>query len=152
MEQSPRISYLVARADRGIRRLLDDVVGAHGLSTPEYTAMTALRLRPGLSSAQLARRAFVTPQAMNQIVAGLEDRGLIRRSTDPNHRRILQTFLTADGKRVLTRCDRDVDRLEHDVLDVFEDDERSRFREFLETYIGGLTDERAQARARSAAR
>lgn len=152
MDNLPRISYLVARADRGIRRLLDEVVATHGVSTPEYTAMSALRLRPGLSSAQLARRAFVTPQAMNQIVAGLEDRGLIHRSTDPNHRRILQTFLTAEGKRVLAACDTDVDRLEDEVLGVFSDDQRTTFRELLETYIVGLTKERQRARADSTAR
>jgi DNA-binding MarR family transcriptional regulator len=42
-------------------------------------------------------RGFVTPQTMNQIVAGLESERLIERHPHPEHGRILQTALTSAG-------------------------------------------------------
>ena len=42
----------------------------HGASLPEYAVLTALAEEPGLSNADLARRAFVTPQTMKQVLQG----------------------------------------------------------------------------------
>ena len=59
----PRVSYLVKWVERGIRMRLDTVLGDLGVSTPEYTALSVLARREGLSSAQLARRTLVSAQA-----------------------------------------------------------------------------------------
>lgn len=112
----PRVSYLVFRLERSIRARLDETLARHGLTTTEYLVLTELRLRDGLSSAQLARIAFVTPQAMNLVILGLERRELIRRAPDPAHRRVLSASLTAAARAVLQRCDHAVDRLEEAML------------------------------------
>ena len=41
----------------------------------EVHALSILRDRPGLSNAQLARRSYVTPQSMNEVLAALEAEG-----------------------------------------------------------------------------
>jgi DNA-binding MarR family transcriptional regulator len=112
----PRVSYLVFRLERHIRARLDETLARYGLSTTEYMVLTELRLRDGLSSAQLARIAFVTPQAMNLVILGLEQRRLIRREPNPVHRRVLAASLTPAARTVLQRCDRAVDRLEEAML------------------------------------
>jgi DNA-binding MarR family transcriptional regulator len=61
-------------------------------------------LEPGLSNATLARAAFVTPQSMQGVIANLECVGLIVRSADPSHGRILRTELTPRGRRVLAKA------------------------------------------------
>jgi len=96
--------------------MLDRTLAPLGVTTPEYTALSILEARDGLSSAQLARRVFVTPQAMNQIVLGLEDRGLIRRKVSETHGRVMCISLTPKGKAVLERCDRASLPLEEQVL------------------------------------
>lgn len=80
----PRVSYLVFRLERRIRARLDDALARHGVTTTEYMALSELRLRDGPSSAELARIAFVTPQAMNLVIRDLERRGLIRRDPHPD--------------------------------------------------------------------
>ena len=65
----PPCSYLVGRIDRVVRRHIDDVVKAHGLSVNQYTTLSVLDRRSGLSNAQLARRALVSPQSMNEVLA-----------------------------------------------------------------------------------
>lgn len=101
----PRISYLIKRIERGVRAELDSALRQLGVSTPEYTTLSVLRMRSGLSSAQLARRAFVSGQAMNQIVISLEQRGLIERAADPDHGKILRAQLTRKGTALLKQCD-----------------------------------------------
>src|SRR4051812_9914083 len=102
---APRVAYLVKWVERSLRLLLDEALEPCGVSTPEYTALSVLGQRDGLSSAQLARRVAVTPQAMNQIVIGLERRGLIRRENEA-HGRMMGTSLTAKGAELLAVCDR----------------------------------------------
>ena len=112
----PRVSYLVFRLERRIRARLDQALARYGVTTTEYMALSELRIRDGLSSAELARIAFVTPQAMNLVVRDLDDRGLIRRSPDPAQRRALRTSLTRKGRTVLARCDRALDGIEDVML------------------------------------
>jgi DNA-binding MarR family transcriptional regulator len=72
--------------------------------------------RSGLSNAQLARRSLITPQAMNEVLARLEERKLVRRRRDPAHGRVRPAELTAAGKRALARADADVDGVERAML------------------------------------
>ena len=54
----PTLLYLVGRIDRVVRRSIDEVVRAHGLSVNQYTTLSVLDHRSGLSNAQLARGAL----------------------------------------------------------------------------------------------
>ena len=110
--REPTLLYLIGRIDRVVRRRIDEVVGAHGLSVSQYTMLSVLQRRSGLSNAQLARRALVSPQSMNEVLLALERRGLVRRSAHPDHGRILQARLTAKGRRLLVSCDADVRDIE----------------------------------------
>jgi DNA-binding MarR family transcriptional regulator len=112
----PRVGYLVYRAERRLRARLDEELRLLGVSTPEYMTLSLLRERDGLSCAQLARWAMVTPQAMNLVISALERRKLIRRRPDPKHRRVLRASVTAKGLDLLERCDRAVDGIESDML------------------------------------
>ena len=112
----PRVGYLVYRAERRLRARLDEELRLLGVSTPEYMALSLLRERDGLSCAQLARWALVTPQAMNLVISALERRKLVRRRPDPRHRRVLRSSVTAKGLETLARCDDSVDRIEADML------------------------------------
>jgi DNA-binding MarR family transcriptional regulator len=119
-----RVGYLLYRAERRLRRRLDDAVRAVGLSTTEYVALSVLRAHDGMSGAELARWTFVTPQAMNLVVGALERRGLIRRSPDPRHRRVLQSTVTPLGLQALASCDEAMDGIEADMLRELGEDAR----------------------------
>ena len=109
---APTLLYLVGRMDRVVRRHIHDAVKARGLSVNQYTTLSVLDRRSGLSNAQLARRALVSPQSMNEVLLTLERRGLVRRRAHPDHGRILQTRLTAKGRRLLAACDSEVSEVE----------------------------------------
>lgn len=116
--------YVVGRVNHGVRREMRAHLGEWGLSVPEFTALSILRRRPGLSNAQLARRTMVTPQSMIEILAGLENRDLVRRTVDPNHGRILRSELTAEGERVVVAAQRRIDAIQDELLDGVPEDQR----------------------------
>jgi DNA-binding MarR family transcriptional regulator len=136
---APRLAYLVKWVERGLRLLLDEALEPSGVSTPEYTALSVLGQRDGLSSAQLARRVGVTPQAMNQIVIGLERRGLIRRENEA-HGRMMGTSLTAKGKELLSACDRATLPVEERLLSGLSRTEIAAFRRTLTACAASLGD------------
>jgi DNA-binding MarR family transcriptional regulator len=113
---SPRIGYAVGRLDRALRREIGALVAPFGLTVPKYTALSILRDRPGLSNAQLARRSYVTPQSMNEVLSALEADGLIVRSPATNHGRVLEVALSERGIEVLAACDRAVTHMENAML------------------------------------
>jgi DNA-binding MarR family transcriptional regulator len=138
-ESSPaRITYLVKQVERGVRSVLDETVRGFGLTTPQYAALSVLARRGGLSSAQLARRAFVTPQAMNQIVGQLEAEGLITRAPDPANWRILRASLTREGERRLAACEAAVDHIEAQMLHALEVESVEGLREGLQACAAAL--------------
>ena len=108
----PTLLYLVGRLDRVVRRGIQDAVKEFGLSVNEYSTLSVLAHRHGLSNAQLARRSLVSPQSANEVLLALERKGLVVRSAHPAHGRILQTRLTAKGRRVLASCDERVAEVE----------------------------------------
>jgi DNA-binding MarR family transcriptional regulator len=140
LADGPRLTYLVKRLEMAERARMEEVLAAHGVTLHQYTALSLLERRDGLSSAQLARRHFVTPQAMNQLVATLERDGLIRREPDTANRRILRTSLTDKGRQALAACHVAVDELERQMLAGFTAAQEQAFREALERSLRGLAD------------
>jgi DNA-binding MarR family transcriptional regulator len=134
-----RISYVVARLERAIRRGINERVKPYGLTTLQYTTLSVLRRqgRP-LSNAQLARRAYMTPQAMSEVIEALEQKGLIERTPHPNHRRVYPAVLTPQGRKVLASCDTAVDDLEETMLRDLDARQRAAVVDGLTTAVRAL--------------
>jgi DNA-binding MarR family transcriptional regulator len=135
---TPRISYVVGRLDRALRREIATLVAPHGLTVPQYTALSILRDRAGLSNAQLARRTYVTPQSMNEVIAKLEQDGLVARSPAAHHGRVLEMTLTPAGRQVLQRCDLAVTEMERRMLADLDDDGRAQLLQALKDCVHRL--------------
>ncbi|MFZ0014312.1 MAG: MarR family transcriptional regulator [Acidimicrobiia bacterium] len=131
-----RTSYLVARLDRLIRANLVEALKPLDVSVPQYTLMSVLAHRPGLSNAQLARRSYISAQAMHQLVNTLEERGLIERSSSPDHGRIQMTTLTSTGREVLEECDAAVAVVEERLFGPIGPDDEGDLRRIIEVIIG----------------
>lgn len=145
-----RISYSVGRLERAVRRQLGKVTRRFGLTVAQYTALSVLAARGPLSNAQLARRSFVSPQAMNEIVQAMAGKRLVARRPHERHGRIVEIVLTPKGEGVLGRCDAEVERVESAMLVRLSQGERARFREFLRACIEELDGHRPPARRRGA--
>jgi DNA-binding MarR family transcriptional regulator len=135
----PRISYVVARLERAVRAAVNERVRPHGLTTLQYTTLSVLGARgQPLSNAQLARRAYMTPQSMIEVIDALERKGLIRRDPHPSHRRVFPATMTAKGLRVLKACDAAVEQMEEDMLAGLSRDERESLLVGLKSCVRAL--------------
>jgi DNA-binding MarR family transcriptional regulator len=115
-QAEPSLIYAIGRVNQGIVRAMRARLAAFSLSVQEYTTLSVLAARPGLSNAQLARRALVTPQSMIEIVAKLEARRLVHRTVDPANARVLRAEPTRAGRALLQRADPAIAEVEAQVL------------------------------------
>src|SRR5258707_10261815 len=109
------LGYLLRQANAAFRGAMDRVLGELGVTTPQFTVLTMIVAYPGLSGADLARLAFLTPQTINVIVRNLERDGAIEKSFHATHGRILRLHATAKGQALLKRCTARVAEIESDV-------------------------------------
>jgi DNA-binding MarR family transcriptional regulator len=111
-----RPAYLLKRAQATLHAALAQALREHGATIAQYAVLTALDEEPGLSNADLARRAFVTPQTMNQVLHELEELHWVTRHPHPGHGRILQAALTDTGRQRLQACHHAADTVEKRML------------------------------------
>jgi DNA-binding MarR family transcriptional regulator len=138
-DTTERTGWLLKRAQDALNSAMTAALREHGASVPEYAVLTALADEPGMSNADLARRAYVTPQTMSQVLRELERRGWVSRRPHPGHGRILQAELTADGQRVLDRCHQAVAAVEEQMLAGLGPDGREQLVAGLKSCIAGLS-------------
>ncbi|WP_409998477.1 MarR family winged helix-turn-helix transcriptional regulator [Bradyrhizobium sp. SZCCHNR1002] len=106
------LAYLLRQAQAAARLSLDRALTATGLTHPQFVVLTMLKAYPGLSGADCARVALLTPQTVNVIIGNLERCGAIRSTPHPIHGRVLQWSLTRQGIALLTRARRQAMALE----------------------------------------
>jgi DNA-binding MarR family transcriptional regulator len=135
MARTPRTVYLVGQMNAFVRARLERTVREHDLTVVQCTVLSRIKGREVMSSARLARAHSVSPQTMNELIAGLENRGLISRREDPENRRVLLVSLTPAGHELLRACDLDVDALETNCFAALTPQQHEAFREAMELLI-----------------
>ena len=138
-DTTDRPGWLLKRAQDALNSAMNAALSGPGATVPEYAVLTALADEPGMSNADLARRAYVTPQTMNQVLRELERRGWVSRRPHPGHGRILQAELTADGQRVLGGCHQAVAAVEEQMLAGLGPAGREQLVAGLKSCIAGLS-------------
>ena len=100
MELTENILWLLKQAFYFSLTTVNEAISGHGVSTAQIGVLRQLSNEPGLSGAELARRLLISPQGVQLALTALERRGLVERKQDPQHKRILQAYLTDAG----TQC------------------------------------------------
>lgn len=145
-------TYLIKQLELALRQSIDGSIRRYGLTTPPYMALIVLAGNPGLSSAELARRCFVTPQAANEMVAVLERKGLVQRHVDADNHRILDISLTEIGMQILDLCRSATSELEHRMVAGLGHGESEQFQALLERCLAAIRPPSPAANLRPARR
>ena len=139
LRTEPGVAYAFARLHQRLFAGITERVAPYGLTTLQFTTLSVLsRHGAPLSTSQLARRAFMTPQSMSEVIHALERKGLIKRNPHPNHRRTLPATLTAKGRRVLAECEETVSEFEDSMLDGFSEKDRAAFLDMIKVAVRNL--------------
>jgi DNA-binding MarR family transcriptional regulator len=143
-----RVGYLIKRAQMVLHDAMADALGSHDLTVTQFAVLTALDEEPGLSNADLARRAFVTPQSMHAVLQELERLQFVVRRPHPQHQRVLQAQLTEAGQRTLKAANSAVNAVEEQMLRPLSSPARSKLAGALSSCIDSLAEVSAFSGAR----
>ena len=130
--------YLLKQASSALRAAMEQVLRPLGMSVTHYSCLELLAQRPGLSSSDLARGAFVTRQSMNVLLQALERDGYVSRPAQAPRGKVLPTRLTAHGRRSLAKATVAVRCVEARMLAGLSETEQSDALRILQGMIDSL--------------
>src|SRR6266702_2932254 len=125
------LAYLLRQAQAASRLTLERALAELGVTPPQFVVLTMLKAYPGLSGADLARVALLTPQTVGVIIRNLERDGAIRKTPHPVYGRVLQWQLTGHGATLLGQCRRHATLLERRLAAGLTAKEQSTVRRWL---------------------
>lgn len=139
-----RPGYLIKKAQAVLNAHMTRALHEDGVTLTQFAVLTSLAEEPGLSNAELARRAFITPQSMNENLRELEQRRWITRKPHPTHGRILQIELTDEGRATLRTCEAAVTVIEQQMIGGLDAGQRRQLATALRSCISALNPSQAE--------
>lgn len=134
------LGYLLKQASTALRTAMEAALRPLGMTVTHYSCLELLAQRPGLSSSELARGAFVTRQSMNVLLQTLERDGDVTRSAEAPVGKALPTRLTPRGRRRLAKATVAVRSVEVAMLSGMTEAERSAAFAALQSMVAALRD------------
>src|SRR5690349_1865314 len=134
------LGYLLRQAQGAARLTLERALAELGVTVPQFVVLTMLKAYPGLSGADLARVALLTPQTVGVIIRNLERDGAIRKTPHPVHGRVLQWSPTPRGLRLLDRCRTHAQALERRLAAGLSKKDEATVRRWLARIAGDLQE------------
>lgn len=121
-----------------IRRLQQIAVGlfmsemaAHDLTPVQFAALASVVSEPGMDQRTLARRIGQDTSTTGGVTDRLEKRGLLRRQTAPDDRRVRRLVATDAGRTLLAAVWPDMQRAQQRILAPLSATERRQFMALL---------------------
>ncbi|WP_193072430.1 MarR family winged helix-turn-helix transcriptional regulator [Brevibacterium sp. FME37] len=125
------VSYVLKQVHASMRAAMEESLRPMELTVPQYACLELLGRNSGLSSSELARRAFVSRQSMNLVLRRLQERGLLARPSQAPHGRALPSELTDDGRAVLRHASAAARAAEKELFSPLSLERQRRLREDL---------------------
>ena len=121
-----------------ISRRFHEVLGPLELEPGEFALLRAVAASDGEAQSALAERLHISPSWMVAIVDDLEHRGLLERKPHARDRRIRNLHLTAAGKKLLGRAERDAQSFDQAVSEPLSETEVVQLLALLDRIASGL--------------
>jgi DNA-binding MarR family transcriptional regulator len=125
------LGYLLRQASSSFRLRVERALADIGVTHPQFVVLTMLASYPGLSNADLARIALLTPQTVSVIVSNLLRVRALSRHPHSVHGRIQNIQLTEKGAKILAKCRLRVRALEREIAEIATADEERVIRRWL---------------------
>jgi len=94
------IGYVIGRSCHIMRKAFRTTFGraGHEITPEEWGLLNRLWERDGQRQAELADATIRDRTTVTRLLDGMVEKGLVRRETDPDDRRAVQTWLTPEGR------------------------------------------------------
>jgi DNA-binding MarR family transcriptional regulator len=97
--------YTIKQLQQQIHTLMEDSLRSLSLNLPQYNVLKSLEGSSPVTGAELARKAFVTPQTMHTILSTMERKDLIVRATISGNTKSFNISKTDKGRVALNDAD-----------------------------------------------
>jgi DNA-binding MarR family transcriptional regulator len=124
-------SWLLGRAAARGRTLVAEALAAEGVKMWHHVVLSAVRDLAPVAQADLGRGVRLDPKDLVGILNDLQSAGLVLREPDPGDRRKNAVSLTAEGARLLKRCEKLARQANDDLLAPLSAAERAQFMRLL---------------------
>ena len=139
------LPYLLAQANGAVRLALERAFADLNVTLPQFSVLTMIHAYPGTSGADLARLTLLTPQTINLIVKNLERDGLVVKTPDDVHGRIIRIEITDKGRQLRQRCRTRADQMERLLVADLSEAEQRTIRKWLVRVTQSLHEKMAEA-------
>jgi DNA-binding MarR family transcriptional regulator len=126
-----RPSWLIGQTAMHTARLVSEGLAAVDARGYHYRLLAALDEFGPASQADLSRRSGIHFSDIVATINELAERRFVERAPDPDDRRRNIITITADGRRQLKRLDRQVAKIQDELLSPLSLDERDQLTELL---------------------
>jgi DNA-binding MarR family transcriptional regulator len=133
--------FLILRTSRVIIDRVRDqsVVAASGFTVVHGAALSYIARHESPTSADLASHLKVTKQSASQLVASLEDAGIVRRVPHPTDGRARVLIITEEGQKLYAEGRREMSVIEEEWVEILGARQLGAVRKALTTYLNATT-------------
>jgi DNA-binding MarR family transcriptional regulator len=100
-----QICFPLYAAARAMMQAYQPLLAKLGLTYPQYLVLMVLWEDDGLSVKALGERLYLDSGTLTPLLKRLEEAGLLRRVRAEHDERVVEVFLSADGKRLKKRAE-----------------------------------------------
>lgn len=129
MEESPtrlrgKPSWLISKASARAHRLIGEAMTRVGGRAYHFAILAALEEFGPDSQVRIGQRCGIDQSDMHAMLKELTEQGYVARASDPNDRRRNLITMTPAGRRRLEELDRELSRVQNDLLNALSAAER----------------------------
>ena len=97
------MAFLLSQLGHRSASVFADLIASIDLTPPQAGILRAIAADPGRSQQALSGQLGLLPSRVVAYVDDLEDRGYVERRRNPDDRRLHALYLTASGKKVMSK-------------------------------------------------
>ena len=128
-----------------MRSRLEASLKSANITALQFTLLEVLAAHDGVTSADLSRRFYVTPQTMGETIGLLLRRGLVQRKPHADDRRVRVIFATDTGRALLVQGEEALAQIEAEVFGLINAAERGALHGVLDLLLERLRASEAAA-------
>lgn len=99
-----QICFTLYRLNMAVNRSYKPLLDKLGITYPQYLVLNALGEEDGRSIGAIAQRLALESSTVTPLVKRMEDAGLLDRRRARDNERVVQVWMTANGRELLQKC------------------------------------------------
>ncbi len=130
--------YTIKQVQQQIHTVMEDALRPLSLNISQYNVLKNLETSPFLIGAELARKAFVTPQTMHTILTTMERKNFVIRTAITGNNKSFSISITESGVATLKIAERSLDNVYAQANSALSTQEHAELNRLLNKLSTGL--------------